>query len=189
MNLVVAIEGVDGAGKTTYITKLEAIAWRKGLKTKRQSFPTTANSFGIAARNELARDNPDARKINEFCRMDRVLWAEKVRDGKFRSCDVIFCDRYVYSGIAYSAADGSPLEELVSEHILLASANPMLTPNMTVFLDVPPEEAQARLEKRGESDALDRDINKQRKAYEAFQELRDFYWWKPEEFERAMKSW
>lgn len=93
---------------------------------------------------------------------------------------IVVCDRYVDSSMAYQGMARGLGEELIKKVNYYAYENCM--PNVTFFLDVPPE---AAFERKGGADKTDRlemsGIEFHKKVYKAFTSLCDKY---PDRFVR-----
>jgi dTMP kinase len=79
-----------------------------------------------------------ARRLAELFVKDRkVHAATQILPGKAHG-SIVVSDRYMYSTLAYQAAQGVPLDELIEMHQGLP------TPDLTLFIDVPLEERLRR---------------------------------------------
>lgn len=144
--LLIAIEGIDGAGKTTQVGLLEEFLRGHGVDVVRSKEPT---------------DGPWGRKIRESAATGRMSLEdelaafiedrrEHVRDVITPALDagkVIILDRYFYSTIAYQGSRGGNVEEIKQQMI-----DEFPFPNMTFLIDVPADVGLTRVrEGRGES--------------------------------------
>lgn len=166
--MLIAIEGVDGAGKRTLTDGLQA-AWRAAGRTvatlafPRYGASVTADLAAEAlhgAHGDLA-DSVYAMAV--LFALDRAGGRGEIQD--LCSCyDVVILDRYVASNAAYSAArlhqDAAGeavawVAELEYQRLALPA------PDWQVLLDVPTELAGQRARRRAEQDAT-----RARDAYE-----------------------
>ncbi len=139
--LFIAIEGIDGAGKTTV-----AKAVVDSLE-KKYSYPVlltsepTKKKIGLLLRQYLK--NPHAKR-----EVDALLFAADRVEHYFEEIEpfvnnggIVISDRYVYSSYAYQSSQGLPLEWLIE-------INKFAPPADLVFLlDVPIDIALERIKK------------------------------------------
>lgn len=139
-------EGGDGVGKTTQVALL--VDW---LAAEGVDFIVTRQPGGTTVGNELRRLVLDPGTGDVSPQAEALMYAadkaqhvhEVVRPALERG-QVVVCDRFVDSMIAYQGA-GRDLD--VSEVADIARwATGDLRPDLTVLLDVAPEEGVARIE-------------------------------------------
>ncbi|MEU4320082.1 dTMP kinase [Nocardia fluminea] len=189
MGVLIAIEGLDGAGKRTLIDGLIAELAAKGLRADSLAFPQYGHSIHADLAAEALRGgNGDlAGSINGMAIMfalDRAAAGAELSD-LLGGNDIVVLDRWVASNAAYSAArahqdaDG----EIVSWVADLEFGRLELPrPDLTVLLDTPTEVAAERARLRGELDearaldAYERDGGLQRRTGEVYRELADRDW-------------
>ncbi|MGW5922912.1 dTMP kinase [Nocardia fluminea] len=189
MGVLIAIEGLDGAGKRTLIDGLIAELSAKGLRADSLAFPQYGHSIHADLAAEALRGgNGDlAGSINGMAIMfalDRAAASAELSD-LLGGNDIVVLDRWVASNAAYSAArahqdaDG----EIVSWVADLEFGRLELPrPDLTVLLDVPTEVAAERARLRGELDearaldAYEQDGGLQRRTGEVYRELADRDW-------------
>ncbi|MGU3431538.1 dTMP kinase [Actinomycetes bacterium M1A6_2h] len=192
MGVLVAIEGVDGAGKFTLSHKL-TMAWEDaGVDVVRIGFPRYGESVhaDIAA-EALSGEHGDLEaSVNAMAvlfALDRAnAAAELVK--LTRRHDVVLLDRYVASNAAYSAArvhedaDGPIVEwvrALEFDRLMLP------VPDAQVLLDVPVELARERARAREQEDesrtrdAYERDSALQQRTAAVYAGLADRQWMSP----------
>jgi dTMP kinase len=150
VTLFVAVEGLDGAGKSTQVALLaDALSTVDVV-----SFPRYDTFFGRHIRalldgaGAVSADTVDPRSMALWYALDRVQWA---RDRK-PSDGVVLLNRYTLSNAVYqSARAGDPalfdwVLRLEFEELELPR------PDVTVVLDVPPEVSKTRVAQRGDAD-------------------------------------
>lgn len=194
MGVLIAVEGLDGAGKRTLIDGLIAELSAKGLRAGSMAFPQYGRSVHADLAAEALRGgNGDlAGSINAMAilfALDRSAASAELSN-LLDANDIVILDRWVASNAAYSAAraeqdaDG----EIVAWVGDLEFGRLALPPaDLTVLLDVPAEVAAERARRRGELDdtraldAYERDGGLQRRTGAVYRELadRDWYgrWW------------
>ena len=152
--MLVAIEGIDGAGKQTQTAALVRHAEAAGLRSASISFPRYGETFFARSVEELLRgesaETGSPRLVGLLFAGDR-LESRSLLESVLATSDLVIADRYVASNLAYQAAH-APLDERAGvmewletvEHGIFALPRPALT----VLLDVPVEVAAARLAAR-----------------------------------------
>jgi dTMP kinase len=147
---LVAIEGVDGSGKTTLSTTLTANLRHRGY-TPIQLVEPSYSPLGRAVRERLSKPgSTTADKLHELFTSDRrhqvrtklCPLLELSRSRQDLSL-VIIQDRSYYSAAAYQRVD-SPIEPTIAEQEAFAPR-----PELVILLDLPIETALARHRERG----------------------------------------
>ncbi|CAK5274702.1 unnamed protein product [Mycena citricolor] len=158
----IAIEGLDRSGKTTQVDRLRARMEEQGLNVKLLKFPDRTTAIGqmidayLRSHTEL-----DDRAIHLLFSANRWELVSMIKNLVSQGTTVI-CDRYAFSGVAFSAAKGLPLAWCRAPDVSLPA------PDLTVFLDISPEDARKRGgygEERYEKEEM------QRKVREIFAEI------------------
>ncbi len=141
--LLVAVEGLDGAGKSTLIQALAQKLRAQGLKVVTTREPTTGE-WGQKIREHLAagsKISPQA--MAELFLRDRRDHAREFLLPRLEEEALILCDRYYLSTMAYQGACGLELEALKRQNETWAPV-----PDFVLYLDLPVELALKRLEGR-----------------------------------------
>jgi dTMP kinase len=135
---LVAVEGIDQAGKQTICEWLVAELRAGGVRTEQTGFPDYSTPLGheITAFLRGEREYPaEARQLlyaaNRWERAAELrAWLAEGR--------AIVVDRYTASGVAYGAAQG------LSTEWMLAVERGLPPANLTLLLDITPEVSLAR---------------------------------------------
>ena len=148
--MLIAFEGLDQSGKETQARTLRARLAQDGRKVRAVSFPDYETSIGREIRHALAGDReftPDVMQLlyiaNRYEYKPRLdLW--------LGAGDVVICDRYRASSVAYGEAQGLDAAWLheVQRHLP--------EPEITIVLDIAPETAVSR--KQAGRDRYERDL-------------------------------
>jgi dTMP kinase len=138
--MLVAIEGLDAAGKATQAGMLtNRLSQIK--HTKLFSFPRYSTPIGEVIKRRLRSvgiwNTEDALTLQCLMLGDKYDAAPEIRRVLARDHHVV-CDRWIASGICYGAADGVDAALLENLHRGLPKAT------LNIFLDVSPEEALRR---------------------------------------------
>ncbi|NMO00196.1 dTMP kinase [Gordonia sp. TBRC 11910] len=192
MGELIAVEGLDGAGKNTLVTSLVA-GWRAhGLSVATFAFPR----YGVAVTADIAAEalHGEHGDLASSAYAMATLFALDRRDGAaairaaVASNDVVILDRYVASNAAYSAArlresiDGQAVR-WVAELEFTRFGLPV--PDHQVFLGVPMSVAAERAVRRAQGDAsrardaYERDDDLQSRVDAAYRELAAAQWFSP----------
>jgi dTMP kinase len=183
--VLIAIEGVDGAGKQTLTQGLRAAFESAGKSVATLAFPR----YGASVHADLAAEalHGGHGDLSSSVYAMAVLFALDRAGAHAESADhdVVILDRYVASNAAYSAArlhqsvDGEVVawvRELEFDRL----GNP--APDWQVLLAVPTELAAQRAQRRAEADAerardaYERDDGLQRRTNEAYAALAAAQW-------------
>ncbi len=144
--MFIVLEGLDGAGKSTQITKLREMFRAKGVESEYLHFPRfDAPIYGELIARFLRGDLGSVESVNPYLVAllyagDRADAATTIRqwldDGK-----VVIVDRYVYSNIGYQCAKIADSKErnTLREWILHTEFEEfgIPKPDLSLFLDVP----------------------------------------------------
>ena len=144
--MFIVLEGLDGAGKSTQITKLRDMFRTKGVESEYLHFPRfDAPIYGELIARFLRGDLGSVESVNPYLvallyagdRADAATTIRKwIDDGK-----VVIVDRYVYSNIGYQCAKIADSNErnTLREWILHTEFEEfgIPKPDLSLFLDVP----------------------------------------------------
>lgn len=182
--MLIAIEGVDGAGKRTLTQGLRDEFEAHGKTVTSLSFPRYGQSApaDIAAEALHGGHGDLASSVYAMAvlfALDRAGAREEIDRLRARF-DVVILDRYVASNAAYSAArlhQGAGGDVVAWVHDLEYGRLGLPAPDWQVLLDVPAELAAERAEHRANTeadrtkDAYERDDGLQRRTGEVYSEL------------------
>ncbi|KAF5316540.1 hypothetical protein D9619_006636 [Psilocybe cf. subviscida] len=141
----IVIEGLDRSGKTTQTSKLHSRLQSIGIQANLMKFPDRTTPIGQMIDSYLrSASELDDRAIHLLFSANR--WEASSNIEKLLTGGTpIICDRYAFSGIAFSASkvasDGSlllPFEWCRSPEIGLPA------PDLVIFFDISPEKAKQR---------------------------------------------
>lgn len=172
--LFITIEGGEGAGKTSMIGRIQELFSQKG-----RTVVTTREPGGIriAERIREVLLNPAHTEMDE--RTEALLYAaarrqhlvEKVMPALERG-DVVVCDRFIDSSLAYQGyARGLGIEEVYAINKFAIGG---LMPDVTILLDLAPETGLARIGASGSREVNRLDLEElafHRRVREGYLEL------------------
>ena len=142
-------EGPEGSGKTTQIVRLAGHLRAMG-KTVVQSREPGANGFGNAVRSLLLdHSSENLEPLTELFMMlaQRTEHLQKVIGPALQQGQVVLCDRYLDSSIAYQGY-GRGLSRDFVMNLHLECLGPCL-PHATILMDIPPEVGLQRARHQG----------------------------------------
>ena len=195
MGLIV-IEGLDGAGKSTQINRLNDYMVAQGHRCRQLHFPRTDSPvYGELISRFLRGELGDIHQVNPY--LVALIYAGDRFDFKptleswLNEGDMVLLDRYVYSNVAYQCAKLSNKDEnkALREWILHLEFDyhGLPRPDLNIFLDVPFAFTRQKLENsregderqylRGKKDIHEADLNFQetvRKSYLSMSYTDDF---------------
>ncbi len=137
--LYLAVEGIDGSGKTTLSQLLQRLLQEKGCKAGLVWEPFYEESKTLLEKAGSAGPVAEA----YIFAADRILMHRLVLAPMLRESDVVVGDRSLVASLAYQVTRGAPLELVVELN------REALRPDRVYLLDLEPHEARRRLEKRG----------------------------------------
>ncbi|MEO6880027.1 MAG: dTMP kinase [Mycobacteriaceae bacterium] len=192
MGALVAIEGLDGAGKATLTAGLVAAAGEQGARVSTLAFPrygasVAADLVAEALRGEHGDLGGSVRAMAVLFALDRAGAADELR-GLLATHDLVLLDRYAASNAAFGAArshqdaDG-PFVEWVRRLELGRLGLPV--PDLHVLLRVDPGVAGDRAAQRSgadparDRDAFERDASLQQRTAVVYDGLAQRSWVSP----------
>lgn len=137
---LIAVEGIDGSGKSTFVRALGARLRRKGWRValRREPADRTLGALAQAASRE------DAWVGGVYFTLDRWI-ARSSLEQDLRSHDVVLSDRSFYSTLAYQ---GSALAPARQRRLARLQRIATVRPDRVILLDLPPSDAMRRVRGR-----------------------------------------
>ncbi|NKX88356.1 dTMP kinase [Nocardia coubleae] len=189
MGVLIAVEGLDGAGKRTLIDGLVDELSAKGLRAGSLAFPRYGRSIHADLAAEALRGSHGdlAGSINAMAIMFALDRADASAElsNLLDANDIVILDRWVASNAAYSAARA--VQDADGEIVawvgdLEYGRLGLPVPDLTVLIDVGTDVAAERARRRGELDtaraldAYEKDSGLQQRTGEVYRELADRDW-------------
>jgi len=175
-NLFIAVEGLDGSGKSTQTKLLAEKLIEQGHKVYTTSEPTTSRIGSVIKDIFKHKMDADHRTIAALFVADRLDHLLNKTDGIIKKLEegyTVICDRYYFSSYAYQGTH-LDIDWVIEANSLSAD---ILRPNLNVFIDVSPETSMNRVNKSRPSTELYETVdnlgNVRKKFFEAFEKLKD----------------
>lgn len=174
MGQLVVLDGLDGSGKTTQLTRLGGYLTGRGIHYKQISFPDYQNPSSALVRMYLdgafgsSPDAVGAYAASSFYAVDRYASFKQFWQRDYEAGDMILAARYTTSNAIHQMGK-LPREEWDAylrwleeyEYGLLG----LPRPDLVIFLDMPPEVSQTLLSGRYEGDEAKKDIHERDRSY------------------------
>ncbi len=180
--LFITFEGVEGSGKSTQSMMLYEYLRSKSIKVVK------TREIGGTIEAEKIRDLIIHSELYPMTEVMLVMAARyehinKVIIPAIENGSWVICDRYVDSTASYQAEDsGLSVGDIYEIHDRLMRANKPgydkfgLMPDITFFMDIPPDISVARAIARGDVNKFDkRNIVFHEKVYDRYQRIIDLY--------------
>lgn len=140
----IVFEGLDGSGKSTQVRYLAKRLQAKGLSAYETFEPTDSPIGSLIHQIMIGRIHSDHKTIASLFVADRIDHLLNEVNGirqKVVNGTIVISDRYYFSSYAYHGVH-IPIEWIIQANSLAAE---ILRPDVNIFLDVPPDECVARL--------------------------------------------
>jgi dTMP kinase len=142
----IVMEGVDRCGKTTQCGLLLKHLLSIGVAAAAMRFPDRTTSIGQLIHQYLTGDQElDDRAVHLLFSANRWEGAPQLEQTLFHEGKTVICDRYAYSGVAFTSAKprdgkGGPLDLEWCKRPDVG----LPAPDAVIFLDLSQEEAEQR---------------------------------------------
>lgn len=139
--ILIAIEGIDGAGKTTQTEKLKEKLTMKGYDVISLHEPTKGiwgKKIENIVENGRRGISPEI-ELNYFI-LDRIEDVEKNIKPSLQKKKIVIMDRYYFSTVCYQGARGLDLDYIEKKNEEIAPI-----PDITIIIDIEPEVALKRI--------------------------------------------
>lgn len=166
--LLIVLEGIDQCGKTTISKLLKNKLEELNLKTIIQTFPDKSTLIGNVINSYLQGNTKlspqESHLLYSLNRHEKKNFMEEKLYNNYN----IICDRYIFSGIVYSLANGLDYDFCSNTEQYL------IKPDLTFYFDIPISETNKRRK------SLKTDIyetsNFQSKVKEAYSKIKNKDW-------------
>lgn len=151
----IVFEGIDGSGKSTHARLLKERLFAEGIDVYSTREPSDGEA-GVLLRRCLtgASDMPEKAIAGLFMadRIDHILRPQDGLLARLERGQTVLCDRYYFSSFAYNSLF-APMEWVIEINRVALDS---LRPDLTLFLDIPPESFVSRITDRGERERYEK---------------------------------
>lgn len=144
LGLLVVLEGIDGAGKSTQIRRLQMLAQALGFECVASREPTYGR-YGKQLRDSAAHARLSRHEEHALLLLDRREHLDTLVLPALARGAVVLLDRYYFSSIAYQAGPGLSAGQIRADNEAFAPP-----PDLLLVLDLPVEVGLARISARGD---------------------------------------
>jgi dTMP kinase len=141
---LIAIEGIDGAGKSTLADLVQGLLIAKEFRVIRSKEPTTGQ-WGRMLRDSALSGRLSLEEEVETFIKDRKEHVETLIIPALREGKVVLLDRYYFSTMAYQGARGVDPNELMRRNEMFAPE-----PDLLALVDLEPKLGLERIRTRGD---------------------------------------
>lgn len=141
--LLIAVEGIDGAGKTTLAHTLAKQLRACGIAVTLSKEPTTG-PWGTKLRASAAEGRLSPEEELKLLLLDRRQHVDGLIRPALARDEIVILDRYYPSTAAYQGAEGMPVPEILAQNAFAPA------PDLTLILDLQPAQGLARIRARGD---------------------------------------
>lgn len=183
----IALEGIDGSGKTTQVESLAQYFIDQGREVIRTREPRKEEGVigDLIQKILLGKTKIPPVAFQYLFSADREIHHEELVIPSLKQGKVVISDRCFWSAIPYGLLDRkSELDENTIEYVLVAQSvlsmyHQFIVPDYTFYLDIPLDTAMQRIDKTNEVREIYEDKEKLEKTIKGYQWLlREF----PKEF-------
>ncbi len=143
-NLFIALEGIDGSGKSTQIKLLEQHLIQAGHKVYTTCEPTDS-PIGLMIRKIFKHEmDADHKVIAGLFVADRLYHLLDRENGLLKKLEegyTVISDRYYFSSYAYHSVH-MPMQWVIEANAMSAS---LLQPDLNIYIDISPELSMQRI--------------------------------------------
>jgi dTMP kinase len=163
--LLIAVEGIDGAGKTTVSATLAQWCGERGLLCALSKEPTSLE-WGRKLRESAATGRLTLVQELDLFHKDREQHTQDSIAPALDDDAIMILDRYYWSTAAYQGARGADVKD-----VLEFNESNFPVPDLVLLLDLPVEEGQKRIRVRGDQPNSFESVEALQKCREIFLKL------------------
>ncbi|MDE6372871.1 MAG: dTMP kinase [Clostridia bacterium] len=172
----ITFEGCEGSGKSTQIRLLGEKLTEAGV-----DFIVTREPGGSDVAEQIRKIILDGKNVNMCDECEALLYAaariqhlKEIVEPALAAGKLVVCDRYVDSSLAYQGAARGLGEKYVADINAVALSD--YPPDLTVFLNIPPDRAFERKHGADKGDRMEQQgLDFHRKVYEGYLALANKY--------------
>ena len=164
---MVAVEGIDGTGKSTVAATLAQWCGERGLACVFSKEPTSL-SYGQKLRESASTGRLSLDEELELFRLDRKKHVERSIGPALAENSIVILDRYYWSNAAYQGARGVDFDQIIAANEAIAPV-----PDLILFMDVEVRSGIGRIHGRGDAPNDFEGLESLEKARAIFQTLHE----------------
>lgn len=167
----IVFEGIDGSGKGSQVELLKKYFESKKLKDVVFTFEHTRKGFWSDKIEDIVKGrikNVPAEQLQLLYILDRKEHIEKVINPALKKGQLVFCDRFFLSTLAYGSLDGTLHWKTLWNHHKELIGDEMVMPAKTIFFDLEPDVALSRIENRDNGKTIFESLDKLRTIRESY---------------------
>ena len=172
----IAVEGIDGSGKTTQVEKIVEYYRKQGKNVIRTREPRKTGIIGEIAQRVLnGEQKMSPLALQYLFATDRVLSQEEVIIPALKRGDIVVSDRCFWSAIVYGILDRTggkydykEADFMLVVYSILSMYHRFIVPDYTFYLKIPLTTALLRLKKKDDTKEIYEDKEKLRKVIEGY---------------------
>lgn len=153
MTKIIAIEGIDGSGKTEQTNLLKNLLEKQNYKVLVLSFPVYESFFGkeighlLSGKGKVDANSVDSRSMSLWYALDRYSAIKKINLNSF---DYVIFNRYTLSSAVYQSVRNND-DEIIDWIFKLENSELNLPiPDLYLVLDVNVNQSHSNISKKGE---------------------------------------
>lgn len=164
------VEGLDGSGKSSQVELLVQWLKEQGKMVMITREPTMDSQAGRTIKQVLKGElQMDALELQKLYVQDRKEHLDNKVIPALQQGDWVVSSRYAFSTFAYGYSDRLDVQELITMNARF------LLPDVTIVVDVSPENCVKRIEGRGEEKEFFEQLEKLRKVNEVYKKLPEMF--------------
>ena len=165
----IVLEGLDGSGKSTAAELLKQKLTQPGAPEPFLTREPSDGPIGRLIRQALTKEiTLDPKTFTLLFAADRAVHTRQIEE-ILDSGRWVICDRYLGSTVAYQSASFGDSADW--EWLLGMQKKSVITPDLTILLDIDPEVSMARVSSRGEELSRFEKLDFQRRVRSAYLRL------------------
>jgi len=151
----IVFEGIDGSGKSTHAARLKERLKAMGETVCLTAEPSEGEAGKLLRRCLTGEADLPEEAIAGLFMTDRI---DHIKNPSFgilshlERGETVICDRYYFSSFAYNSLY-APMDWIIEINKMARS---LLKPDLTVFLDILPEDFTSRIEGRGTTERYEK---------------------------------
>jgi len=141
----IVLEGLDGSGKTTQAARLKERFISENIPIFSTNQPSNSELGKLARSVTQGKFKLENESLSLLFSAEHYQHLKEAIIPALARGEYVLCDRFYYSNVAYQGIDSATIERIVG---YIRAVMETRRPDLTLFLDVYPEECINRISKR-----------------------------------------